>query len=156
DKASFMFGVYRFSTAADPRGNMAVGNVSGSGTPVRFAYSAQSWGAGTFPNPACTVDPTTCPGTNPATVTLAAQGGSPSMATTELIVNSLYAFQWIQNGGGVVNNTLVFTEAGGPTCTVQVAPKFYITPAAVATAIQTAMNSCVGKANTYTVWFGTS
>jgi hypothetical protein len=154
DKASFMFGVYRFSSNADPRGNMGVGNISGSGTPNRFAYSAQSWAAGTFPNPACTVDPTTCPSPNPSTVTLPVQGPSPSMATTELVVNSLYAFQWIQNGGGVVNNTLVFTETGGATCTVQVAPDFYITPAAVATAIQNAMNSCAGKANTYTVWYG--
>ncbi len=154
DKASFMFGVYRFSSAADPRGNMGVGNVSGTGTPNRFAYSAQSWAAGTFPNPACTVDPTSCPSPNPNTVTLPVEGPSPSMATTELRVNSLYAFQYIQNGGGVVNNTLVFTEQGGPTCTVNVAPDFYITPADVATAIQTAMNSCAGKANTYDVWYG--
>ena len=75
DKASFMFGVYRFSGAApDPRGNMAVGNVSGTGVPARFVYSAQSWGAGTFPNPACTVDPLTCPAPNPATVTVAGPG----------------------------------------------------------------------------------
>ena len=156
DKASFMFATYRYSTAANPAGNMGVNNVSGSGTPNRFVYSAQSWAAGTFPNPACTVDPTTCPAPNPATVTLPAQGGSPSMATTELFVNSLYAFQWIQNGGGIVNNTLVFTELGSPACTVQVTPAFYITPAAVATAIQNAMNSCAGKANTYSVWYGTT
>jgi hypothetical protein len=156
DKASFMFGVYRFSSAADPRGNMGVGNVSGTGTPLRFVYSAQSWAGGTFPNPACTVDPLSCPAPNPATVTLPVQGGSPSMATTELFVNSLYAFQWIQNGGGVVNNTLVFTETGGPTCTVTITPDFYISPASVATAIQTAMNSCAGRGNTYTVFYGTS
>jgi hypothetical protein len=89
-------------------------------------------------------------------VTLPVQGNSPSMATTELFVNSLYAFQWIQNGAGIVNNTLVFTENGGPTCTVNVTPDFYISPAAVATAIQTAMNSCAGRGNTYTVWYGNS
>ena len=76
------------------------------------------------------------------------------MATTELYVNSLYAYQWIQNSGGVVNNTLVFNETGGPTCTVQVTPDFYLNGAAVATAIQTAMNTCVGRANTYSVWYG--
>ena len=117
DKASFMFGVYRFSSAANPRGNMAAGNLSGTGTPVRFAYSAQSWASGTFPNPACTVDPTSCPAPNPATVTLPVQGPSPSMATTELYVNSLYAYQWIQNSGTILNNTLVFSETAGPTCT---------------------------------------
>ena len=154
DKASFMFGVYRFSTAADPRGNMNVGNLSGTGTPVRFVYAAQSWGSGTFSNPACTVDPTTCPSPNPATVTLPVQGPSPSMATTELYVNSLYAYQFIQNSGSIFNNTLVFSETAGPTCTVQVAPKFYTSGAALATAIQTAMNSCAGRGNTYTVNYG--
>jgi hypothetical protein len=155
-KASFMFGVYRFSTAADPRGNMDPGNTSPTGTPVRFVYAAQSWAAGTFPNPACTVDPTTCPSPNPATVTLPVQGPSPSMATTPLVVNSLYAYQFLQNSGNIFNNTLVFTETGGPTCTVQVAPKFYLNGAAVATAIQTAMNSCAGKSNTYSVFYGTN
>ena len=155
DKASFMFGVYRFDTPApDPRGGMTAGSISGTGTPTRFVYSAQSWAGGTFPNPACTVDPLTCPVPNPNTVALPVQGNSPSMATTELIVNSLYAFQWIQNGGGVVNNTLVFTETAGPTCTVTVAPDFYISGAAVATAIQTAMNSCAGRGNTYVVNYG--
>jgi hypothetical protein len=155
DKASFMFGVYRFSGAApDPRGGMAAGSLAGTGTPTRFVYSAQSWAAGTFPNPACTVDPLTCPTPNPATVTLPVQGNSPSMAATELFINSLYAFQWIQNGGGVVNNTLVFTENGGPTCTVSVTPDFYTSGAAVATAIESAMNSCAGRANTYIVNYG--
>ena len=155
DKASFMFGVYRFSGAApDPRGSMNVGNVSGSGNPIRFVYSAQSWSAGTFPNPACTVDPTSCPAPNPATVTVPVEGPSPSMATTNLVVNSLYAYQWIQNTGGVVNNTLVFDESGGATCTVQVTPDFYINGAATALAIQNAMNSCAGRTNTYSVWYG--
>ena len=35
-------------------------------------------------------------------------------------------------------------------------PDFYINGAALATAIQTAMNSCAGRANTYAVWFGTA
>ena len=35
------------------------------------------------------------------------------MATTELVVNSLDAFQWIQNGGGIVNNTWS-SPTGGP------------------------------------------
>jgi hypothetical protein len=156
DKASFMFATYRYSSAADPRGNMTVGSLSGTGTPNRFVYSAQSWGAGTFPNPACTVDPTTCPSPNPATVTLPVQGPSPSMVTNNLVVNSLYAYQWIQNSANIVNNTLVFNETGGPTCTVQVTPKFYIDGNALALAIQNAMNSCGGIGNSYSVWFGTS
>src|SRR5215510_10726258 len=150
-----MFGTYRYSGATpDPRGDMTAGSIAGTGTPTRFVYSAQSWSAGTFTNPACTVDPLTCPSPNPATVTVPVQGNSPSMATTELFVNQLYAFQWIQNGGGVVNNTLVFSENGGPTCTVNVTPDFYISGAAVATAIQTAMNSCAGRGNTYIVSYG--
>ena len=141
DKAAFMFGVYRFSSAANPVSNMTL---RVNAAPNRFVYSAQSWAAGTFPNPACTVDPTSCPTPNPATVTLPAEGPSPSMAGTNLYLNSLYAFQWIQNSGGVVNNTLVFNE-GATTCTVQVAPDFYVSGAALATAIETAMNSCAGR-----------
>jgi hypothetical protein len=152
DKAAFMFGVYRFSSAANPVKNMTqVVN----GTPNRFVYSAQSWEAGTYPNPACTVDPSTCPTPNPATVTLPAQGPSPSMETTNLFLKSLYAYQWIQNSGGVVNNALRFSEASpAKTCTVNVATDFYTSGAALATAIQTAMRSCAGTANLYTVVYG--
>ena len=124
DKAAFMFGVYRFSSNANPVNNM---NLRVNATPNRFVYTTQSWAAGTFPNPQCTVDPTSCPTPNPGSVTLPAQGPSPSMTTTNLYLNSLYAYQWIQNSGGVVNNTLVFNENGGPTCTVNVAPNFYST-----------------------------
>jgi hypothetical protein len=154
DKASFMFGTYRYSSAADPARNMEVSNVGGSGTPSRFVYTTQSWAAGTFPNPACTVDPVSCPTPNPNTVTLPVEGPSPSMVTTELEVNSLYAYQWIQNGGGVVNNTLVFSENGGPTCTVTIPPDFYVDGDALAAAIETAMNGCAGKSNTYDVIYG--
>jgi hypothetical protein len=151
DKASFLFGVYRYSSAANPVANMVL---RVNQTPNRFVYETQSWAAGTFPNPACTVDPTSCPTPNPTTVTLPVQGPSPSMATTNLYLNSLYAFQWIQNSGGIANNTLVFNENGGPTCTVNVTADFYTSGASLATAIQTAMNSCAGRANTYTVLYG--
>ena len=159
-KAAFLFGVYRFSSAANPQLNMGAANIGGSGTPNRFVYSTQSWAAVTnVANPACTVDPTSCPVPNPNTVTLPVQGPSPSMATgTNLFLNSLYAYQWIQNSGAVLNNTLVFNETGGPTCTVAVTPDFYLNGAAVATAIQSAMNTgpCAGRANTYSVWYGTA
>ena len=119
DKAAFMFGNYRFATAANPVGNMVL---RVNAVPNRFVYSTQSWAAGTFPNPACTVDPTSCPTPNPATVTLPVEGPSPSMATTNLFLNSLYAFQWIQSSGGVFNDTLVFSEtAPAKTCTAKVA-----------------------------------
>jgi hypothetical protein len=150
DKAAFMFGTYRYSSNANPVANMVL---SVNAAPNRFTYSAQSWAAGTFSNPACTVDPTSCPAPNPATVTLLAEGSSPSMATTNLYLNSLYAYQWIQSSGGIANNTLVFNE-GATTCTVQVTPDFYISGAALATALQTAMNSCAGRANTYAVTYG--
>ena len=157
-KASFMFGVYDYASDANPRGNMAVNNIGGTGTPNRFVYSTQSWAAGTFPNPACTVDPASCPAPNPATVTIAsAEGPSPHMATVtdELYVNSLYAYQWIQSSGGVVNNTLRFSEASpAKTCTVTVANDFYTSGALLATAIQTAMRSCAGTANFYSVVYG--
>jgi hypothetical protein len=152
DKAAFMFGVYRFSSNANPVANMAL---RVNAAPNRFVYSAESWAAGTFSNPACTVDPTSCPTPNPATVTLSAQGPSPSMATTNLYLNSLYAFQWIQNSGSVVNNALRFSENGGPTCTVNVAPDFYLNGAALAAAIESAMNTqCGGRLNTYAVSYG--
>ena len=151
DKASFLFGVYRYSTAANPVKNMTL---RVNGTPNRFVYSTQSWAAGTFPNPACTLDPTSCPSPNPANVTLPIEGAAPSMASTNLRLNSLYAFQWIQSSGGIFNNTLVFNETAGPTCTVNVTPDFYTSGAALATAIQTAMNGCGGRANTYTVVYG--
>jgi hypothetical protein len=163
DKASFMFGVYRYSSDANPAGNMVLR--TGTNTPNRFVYSTQSWAAGTFANPACTVDPTTCPSPNPATVTLPVEGPAPSMSTgTNLYVSSLYAYQWIQNANSdnpynnVVNNTLVFSENSGAVCTATVTPDFYLSGAAVATAIQAAMNtaSCTGtRVNTYTVTYGT-
>ena len=152
DKAAFMFGTYRYSSNANPVGNMVL---RVNQVPNRFVYTTQSWAAGTFPNPACTVDPTSCPAPNPATVTVPVEGPSPSMATTNLFLNSLYAFQWIQNSGGIANNTLVFNE-GATTCTVQVVPDFYTSGAALATAIQAAMNGCTGKANTYTVTYGST
>ena len=124
DKASFMFGVYRFSSAAEPRGQHG-GRECGNGTPNRFVYSTQSWAAGTFPNPACTRRPDVLSRAEPGHVTCRSKGRSPSMATTDLYVNSLYAFQWIQNSGGIFNNTLVFSETGGPACTVNVTPDFY-------------------------------
>jgi hypothetical protein len=137
DEASFMFGTYRFSRAApDPRGNMAVGNVSGPVSRQRLRLRPRA-GARNVPEPGLHGRSVDLSAPNPTTVTLPVQGPSPSMATTELVINSLYAFQWIQNGGGIVNNTLVFTENGGPVCTVTVTPDFYISPAAVATAIRT-------------------
>jgi hypothetical protein len=151
DKAAFMFGVYRYSSDANPVTNMTV---TANATPNRFVYAAQSWAAGTFPNPACTVDPTSCPSPNPATVTRLAEGPSPSMEGTNLYLNSLYAFQWIQSSGGVVNDALRFSETSpAKTCQVSVVDKFYRDGAALAAAIQTAMNGC-GGTNSYTVVYG--
>ncbi len=151
DKASFLFGVYRYASTANPVKNMTL---QVNAAPNRFVYSTQSWAAGTYANPACTVDPTSCPSPNPANVTLPDEGPGASMAATNLYLNSLYAYQWIQSGGGIFNNTLVFNENGGPTCTVNVVPDFYTSGAALATAIQTAMNGCGGKLNTYAVNYG--
>jgi hypothetical protein len=152
DKASFMFGTYRYTSDANPVANMTL---RVNAAPNRFVYSTQSWAGGTFANPACTVDPTSCPTPNPATVTLPVEGPSPSMATTNLYLNSLYAFQWIQSSGGVVNDTLVFSETTpAMTCSAKVANRFYGSGAALATAIQAAMNLCAGRTNSYTVLYG--
>ena len=128
DKASFMFGVYRFSSAARiPAATWAVGNVSGTGAPDRFVYSAQSWARGDVPEPGLHGRSDDLPVAEPEPRSRCrSRAARPRWPTTELVVNSLYAFQWIQNGGGIVNNTLVFTENGGPICTVNVAPDFYI------------------------------
>ncbi len=148
-KAQFLFGNYKYTSDANANANMFM-----TGTPNRFLYSTQSWAAGTYANPACTVDITTCPTPNPATVSPGVEGPSPSMASTELIVNSLSAYQWIQNSAKIQNNVLVFSESGGgPTCTVSVATGFYRGQAA-AVAIQNAMNSCKKILNTYVVNFG--
>jgi hypothetical protein len=148
-KAQFLFGNYRYSSDATTARNM---NQAIGSKPDRFAYSTMSWGAGTFPNPACTVDSSSCPTPNPTNVTVPVEGPSPSMASTELVLNSLYAFQWIQSTPQVTNNTLVFNE-GTLTCTVNVATGFYRTGGDLATAIQNAMNSCTGRANTYAVTY---
>jgi hypothetical protein len=156
DKASFLFGVYRYSSDANPVANM---NLRVNGTPNRFVYSTQSWAGGTYANPACTVDPASCPSPNPANVTLPDEGPGASMRSRNLYLGSLYAFQWIQDANTdnpynhVSNDTLVFNE-GGLTCTVKVAHGFYTSGDALAAAIQTAMNSCGGRANTYSVWYG--
>ena len=156
-KASFMFGTYRYSSAPAMGANMVLR--TGANAPNRFVYAAQSWQAGTFANPACTVDPTTCPSPNPTSVTLPAQGPSPSMETLNLYLNTFYAFQWIQsgaqpNGTTIINNGLVFNENGGPTCTITVPNGFYATGDALAAAIQAKMNACAGKLNTYAVNWG--
>src|SRR5262249_47375456 len=128
--------------------------------PTRFKYYTESW-AGVAGPPVLPVE-----------------GPSPSMATTELTVSSLYAYQIIQNtAGGVQNNTLYFRENGGATCVVTVPTGFYpqaTTPAvcppppatplaanqcpspagSLAAALTAAMNSCVGKVNTYNVTYG--
>jgi hypothetical protein len=162
DKASFMFGTYRFASNANPVANMVL---RVNATPNRFVYSTQSWAAGTFPNPACTVDPSTCPSPNPANVTLPVQGPAPSMASTNIYLTSLYAFQWIQNANTdnpynkVQNNQLVFSESGGPTnCIATIPPDFYTSGGTLATAISNAMStaSCSpARANTYTVTYAT-
>ena len=157
-KASFMFGTYRYASPAPAMGaNMVLR--TGTNAPNRFVYAAQSWAAGTFPNPACTVDPTTCPSPNPATVTLLPGGPSPTMETTNLFLNSLYAFQWIQNGvqpngTTIKNNTLVFNENARPNCTILVDPGFYANGDALAANIQAKMNGCSGNLNTYAVTYG--
>jgi hypothetical protein len=93
-KAQFLFGTYLNSSEANTDRNMYVATgPPGIPVPDRFLYSTQSWAANTFPNPACTVDITTCSTPNPATVTLPVQKPSPSITTTELIVNKLNAFQ---------------------------------------------------------------
>jgi hypothetical protein len=85
----------------------------------------------------------------------------PSMLTTELQALQIFAFQIIGNGvtpsGRTNNNQLYFTEdaATDAVCTATVPAGFYQSGAALATAMQTAMNAatCTGvaKVNTYTV-----
>jgi hypothetical protein len=160
-KASFLFGVYRYGSDPNPVPSVSNLGLQVNATPNRWVYATQSWAAGTYPNPACTVDPTTCPTPNPVNVTLGPEGPGASMVNTNLYLNSLYAYQWIQNSNTDVpynkvrNNTLVFNENGGPTCTVQVTPRFYRTGQDLAVGIQSAMNTqCSGRLNSYSVNYG--
>jgi hypothetical protein len=90
----------------------------------------------------------------------------PSMLTTQLIANPVFAFQIIGDGTApnarTNNNKLYFTEEIGATdaaCTTTITPRFYQSGADLAAAMQTAMNSAasttctVAKANTYGVTY---
>lgn len=73
----------------------------------------------------------------------------PSMDTTELFLNQVYAFQTIQNSLSVKNNTLYFDE-GGATIACSIPVGFYASGAALATQLATSMNAC-SPGNGYTV-----
>jgi hypothetical protein len=87
----------------------------------------------------------------------------PSMLVTQLIANPIYAFQIIGDGTApnarTNNNKLYFTEEIGATdavCTATIPAHFYQSGAALAAAMQTAMNAAtctVAKTNTYTVTY---
>ncbi len=140
NNVNFMFGDYLFS--ATPTWTRCPGggctgdyriNTTLTSANSRFAYSTTSWGVqGALP----------------------VEGPSPAMAVaaTEASLNNLYAWQWIQNSPTVQNNSLTFSENGGPTCTVSITAGFY-TATTIGPAIAAAMNTCPGRANTYGVTY---
>jgi hypothetical protein len=66
---------------------------------------------------------------------------SPSMLTTELFLNQVYAFQTISNAGSILDNILYFDE-GGATFACAITPGFYVSGAALATQMAANMNAC--------------
>jgi len=81
---------------------------------------------------------------------------SPSMLTTELFLNQVYAFQTISAAGTVLNNILYFQDnVTNITCAIPAG--FYVSGTTLATQLQTSMNACSagnGYVVTYTAGTG--
>src|SRR5262249_35787110 len=135
-KAAFMFGQY-----TQTANNFSNTGRTVNGTPNRFMYHTQSFAAVTGP-PAFPVE-----------------GPGAFMVPTAQVISRLFAYQMIASAPTFNDTTLYFQENGGPTCAVTVTAGTY--PVAVAgnpagslaEALTTAMNSCTGRLNTYTVTY---
>jgi hypothetical protein len=133
NNVNFLFGTYSYGA---PAPSVTLPGLRINAQPNRFIYSTTSWAATASP-------------------VLPVQGPSPDMAvaTTQPTLNSLYAFQWIQNSATIRNNQIRMAE-NGVQCTATITPGFYTTTT-ILTAIKAAMEACGPSLNTYTITYAT-